>query len=133
MREMIRSKLEELKGIRTNLHENDFLLTWGQSESDLRAVLMTAEILEHFYQTKHPCPELMEKFVYGLPELNRSAIRDAKYVASPGSQSPSSATSPPAHASRLRAPPASSGSRSWTSTRPRPRSRTARPCARRRT
>ncbi|MBT8491629.1 MAG: N-acetyl-gamma-glutamyl-phosphate reductase [Deltaproteobacteria bacterium] len=39
---------------------------------------------EQFYQTKHPCPELLEKFVYGLPELNRSKIRESKYVASPG-------------------------------------------------
>jgi knotted carbamoyltransferase YgeW len=50
MREEIRAKLEELKRIRNNLHGNDFLLTWGQSEADLRAVLMTAEILEQFYQ-----------------------------------------------------------------------------------
>ncbi len=50
MRQMIRERLEELTGVRTNLFENDFLLTWGQSEADLRAVLLTTEILEHFYQ-----------------------------------------------------------------------------------
>ena len=56
MREEIRAKLEELKRIRNNLHGNDFLLTWGQSEADLRAVLMTAEILEQFYQANlEPC------------------------------------------------------------------------------
>jgi len=39
---------------------------------------------ERYYQTKHPCPELLESFVYGLPELNRTRIREAKHVASPG-------------------------------------------------
>jgi N-acetyl-gamma-glutamyl-phosphate/LysW-gamma-L-alpha-aminoadipyl-6-phosphate reductase len=39
---------------------------------------------EKFYGAKHPHPELLGEFVYGLPELNRDAIRAAKYVASPG-------------------------------------------------
>lgn len=39
---------------------------------------------EKFYETKHPCPELLANFVYGLPELNRAAIKAAKAVASPG-------------------------------------------------
>src|SRR6187431_2743411 len=39
---------------------------------------------EKYYGTKHPCPELLPRFVYGLPELNRRAIQQAKYVASPG-------------------------------------------------
>jgi N-acetyl-gamma-glutamyl-phosphate reductase len=39
---------------------------------------------EHFYNTKHPCPELLDSFVYGLPELNREAIRASRFVASPG-------------------------------------------------
>jgi N-acetyl-gamma-glutamyl-phosphate reductase len=39
---------------------------------------------ERFYQAKHPCPEKLADFVYGLPELNREAIRHARYVASPG-------------------------------------------------
>ncbi len=38
---------------------------------------------EKYYQT-HPCPEHLEKFVYGLPELNRDKIKASKYVASPG-------------------------------------------------
>ncbi len=32
----------------------------------------------------HPCPERLQEFVYGLPELNREAIRNARFVASPG-------------------------------------------------
>ncbi len=41
---------------------------------------------EKYYGGKHPCPEELEKgtFVYGLPELNREAIKKARYVASPG-------------------------------------------------
>jgi N-acetyl-gamma-glutamyl-phosphate reductase len=32
----------------------------------------------------HASPELLEQAVYGLPELNRDAIRDARLVANPG-------------------------------------------------
>jgi LysW-gamma-L-alpha-aminoadipyl-6-phosphate/LysW-L-glutamyl-5-phosphate reductase len=39
---------------------------------------------EKFYASKHPHPELLGSFVYGLPELNRAKIKEAKYVASPG-------------------------------------------------
>ena len=39
---------------------------------------------ERYYETKHPVPELLSEFVYGLPELNRERIRQARYVASPG-------------------------------------------------
>jgi len=33
---------------------------------------------------EHPCPELLAKFVYGLPEWNSAAIKGAKRIASPG-------------------------------------------------
>jgi LysW-gamma-L-alpha-aminoadipyl-6-phosphate/LysW-L-glutamyl-5-phosphate reductase len=39
---------------------------------------------ERYYHAKHPCPELLEGAVYGLPELNRDAIRRASLIASPG-------------------------------------------------
>lgn len=39
---------------------------------------------ERYYATKHPAPQLLGEFVYGLPELNRERIRGARYVASPG-------------------------------------------------
>ena len=38
----------------------------------------------HFYGVAHPRPDLLGQFVYGLPELNREAIRGARAVASPG-------------------------------------------------
>jgi N-acetyl-gamma-glutamyl-phosphate reductase len=37
-----------------------------------------------YYGATHPHPELLGTFVYGLPELNREAIRAARCVASPG-------------------------------------------------
>src|SRR6185369_15771954 len=39
---------------------------------------------EQFYGAVHPCPELLERAVYGLPELNREAIARADLIASPG-------------------------------------------------
>jgi N-acetyl-gamma-glutamyl-phosphate reductase len=48
--------------------------------------LRDAAVYEKHYGAKHPHPELLTNgtFVYGLPELNRNAIKAAKYVASPG-------------------------------------------------
>lgn len=37
-----------------------------------------------WYGYEHPHPELLERFVYGLPELHREEIRRAKWVAVPG-------------------------------------------------
>ncbi len=46
--------------------------------------LRDAAAYEHYYGAKHPVPELLSEFVYGLPEFNRERIRAARYVASPG-------------------------------------------------
>jgi N-acetyl-gamma-glutamyl-phosphate reductase len=46
--------------------------------------LRDAAAYEKYYGAKHPHPELLGTFVYGLPELYREKIRAAKYVASPG-------------------------------------------------
>ncbi len=43
--------------------------------------------LDHYrkyYGEAHPAPELLQDFVYGLPEFNREQIRGALRVASPG-------------------------------------------------
>lgn len=37
-----------------------------------------------WYGMPHACPELLDEAVYGLPELNRNAIRQARLVANPG-------------------------------------------------
>lgn len=39
---------------------------------------------EKWYRMKHACPELVEEAVYGLPEVNRAAIRNARVLANPG-------------------------------------------------
>ena len=41
-------------------------------------------IYRQYYGKDHTSPGLMDKFVYGLPELNREAIAGASYVANPG-------------------------------------------------
>jgi len=46
----IRSLIAQLGGLKTGLYQKDFLLTWNQSEHDLRAVLYAAEILEEMYR-----------------------------------------------------------------------------------
>lgn len=39
---------------------------------------------EHWYGMRHASPDWIEKAVYGLPELSRAAIRNARLVANPG-------------------------------------------------
>ncbi len=39
---------------------------------------------EQWYGMSHECPELVEKAVYGMPEMNRQEIRSASLVANPG-------------------------------------------------
>ncbi|HEY6106222.1 MAG TPA: N-acetyl-gamma-glutamyl-phosphate reductase [Anaeromyxobacteraceae bacterium] len=39
---------------------------------------------ERWYGARHPHPELLDVFVYGLPELERERIRRSRLVASPG-------------------------------------------------
>lgn len=46
--------------------------------------LRDADAYERFYGARHPHPDLLGRFVYGLPELNRAAIQKAQAVASPG-------------------------------------------------
>jgi N-acetyl-gamma-glutamyl-phosphate reductase len=46
--------------------------------------LQDAAEWEKWYAMKHACPELLDEAVYGLPELNRERIREARIVANPG-------------------------------------------------
>ena len=50
MKETIRPLIDKLAGLETGLHQKDFLLTWNQTDQDLRAVLLATEILEAFYR-----------------------------------------------------------------------------------
>ena len=50
--------------------------------------LKDAAVYEKWYGARHPAPELLAEAVYGLPEVNREAIRRARLVASPGCFAP---------------------------------------------
>lgn len=62
------------------------LIGGGAKVIDLSADFRIKDIdtWEHWYGQTHGCPELVEKAVYGLPELNREAIKDAQLIACPG-------------------------------------------------
>lgn len=63
----------------------DFL-SHGKRVIDLSADyrLQDPVIYEKWYQTAHPFPDLLKEAVYGLPELNRTAISKSRLVAVPG-------------------------------------------------
>ena len=72
-------------------HQASVDLVQALQGSDVRVLdlsgafrLADPEAYAQYYGTAHPCPALLSQFVYGLPELNREAIRGARYVASPG-------------------------------------------------
>ena len=62
------------------------LLALGIKVIDLSADfrLKDAKEWSHWYGMEHACPELLPEAVYGLPEVNRKAIRQANLVACPG-------------------------------------------------
>ncbi len=62
------------------------LLAAGIKVIDLAADfrLKDADEWAHWYGMPHACPELLAEAVYGLPEVNRDAIRTARLVANPG-------------------------------------------------
>ena len=41
-------------------------------------------MFERWYKMPHACPDLLEESVYGIPEINREAIRKARIVGNPG-------------------------------------------------
>ena len=46
--------------------------------------LKDPQIYEKWYGVKHSAPELIKEAVYGMPELNRNALRKADLIACPG-------------------------------------------------
>ena len=62
------------------------LLARGVKVIDLAADFRLKEpaAWAHWYGEPHACPELLEEAVYGLPEVNRAAIRSARLIACPG-------------------------------------------------
>ena len=62
------------------------LLAAGVKVIDLAADfrLQDASVWQQWYGMEHACTDLLQEAVYGLPELNREAIRQARLVANPG-------------------------------------------------
>ena len=62
------------------------LLTAGVRVIDLAADFRLKDPVEwkQWYEIEHACPEILAEAVYGLPELNREAIKNARVVANPG-------------------------------------------------
>ena len=62
------------------------LLKAGVRVIDLAADFRIQDIAlwEKWYGMTHACPELVAEAVYGLPEMNREAVKQARLVANPG-------------------------------------------------
>jgi len=62
------------------------LLASGVRVVDLSADFRIRSVTEwqKWYKVKHAAPELLVDAVYGLPEVNRARIREARLVANPG-------------------------------------------------
>jgi len=68
------------------MQEAPALLKAGVRVIDLAADFRIQDVAlwEKWYGMKHACPQLIEQAVYGLPEVNRAEIRQARLVANPG-------------------------------------------------
>ena len=62
------------------------LLAAGVKVIDLAADfrLKNADEWAQWYDQPHACPHLLDEAVYGLPEVNRAAIKEARLIANPG-------------------------------------------------
>ncbi|MFA5662931.1 N-acetyl-gamma-glutamyl-phosphate reductase [Castellaniella sp.] len=63
----------------------------GLLEYDVRVIDLAADFrlqdvatFERWYKMPHQCPDLLKDAVYGLPELDRERIRQARVVGNPG-------------------------------------------------
>ncbi|TVQ91610.1 MAG: N-acetyl-gamma-glutamyl-phosphate reductase [Chromatiaceae bacterium] len=70
----------------TAMRQAGDLLAAGVRVIDLAADfrLPDAHLWERWYGMVHAAPHLLDEAVYGLPEINREAIRTARLVANPG-------------------------------------------------
>lgn len=70
----------------TAMKEAASLLEAGTRVIDLAADfrLKDLDVWERWYGMRHAAPSLVEEAVYGLPEVNREAIAEARLVANPG-------------------------------------------------
>ncbi|MRR50534.1 MAG: N-acetyl-gamma-glutamyl-phosphate reductase [Rhodocyclaceae bacterium] len=68
------------------MQQAETLLAAGVRVIDLAADFRIKDVTvwEKWYGMSHACPQLITEAVYGLPEVNRASIRDARLVANPG-------------------------------------------------
>jgi N-acetyl-gamma-glutamyl-phosphate reductase len=72
-------------------HDASHRIVASIQDSPVRAIdlsgafrVKSAADYQTFYGHPHPLPHLLGQFVYGLPEITRDQLRDARFVASPG-------------------------------------------------
>ena len=70
----------------TAMKQAKALIAAGIRMIDLAADFRIKDIAtwEKWYGASHACPDIVDRAVYGLPELNRETIRTAEVVANPG-------------------------------------------------
>ncbi len=62
------------------------LLASGTKIIDLAADfrLQDTAVFEKWYKLPHSCPDVLQKAIYGIPELNRKQIKSAEVIGNPG-------------------------------------------------
>ena len=62
------------------------LLASGTKIIDLAADfrLQDTAVFEKWYKMPHSCPDVLQKAIYGIPELNREQIKSADVIGNPG-------------------------------------------------
>lgn len=70
----------------TAMQSTPALLEAGVKVIDLAADFRIKDVTEweQWYGMKHTCPDLLDEAVYGLPEINRELIKNARLLANPG-------------------------------------------------
>ena len=70
----------------TAMNMAEGLLSAGVKVIDLAADfrLKDPAVWKQWYGMDHACPDILEEAVYGMPEINREAIRSARIIANPG-------------------------------------------------
>lgn len=70
----------------TAMKQAEQLLDAGVKLVDLSADfrLKDVDVWQQWYKLEHACPHLLDEAVYGLPEMNRAAVANARLVANPG-------------------------------------------------
>ena len=76
---------------RTTMHRLPAILSRLENAENIPVVDLSGDfrldsprVYREFYGVDHAAPQLLDCFVYGLPELNRDRIRASQWIANPG-------------------------------------------------